>query len=280
MSTLISTPLRAKDWVAPFMRPMPAIFTYARLTLRPGEGTAPELLGEFRRTVAALGGTLDAACHEVSIPEEASRVIRRRCGTAAELRGQDLATALDRICADLVSLQRTYRRELKTLASNEAELFRELYRRTVRPKKIMVIYSGQTIDQSERIERKMTERCYYDYEAVGEDWVSARPRTADLVAFLPGERPIPANVLEMVEGCSVPTLILMGTDRATDAENMALLKTEHLYRKSGYSVLRSPFTPLRLYQTIDAILMRHLAGAGAAVPLPATDSPAADVAAA
>jgi hypothetical protein len=280
MGTLITTPLRAKDWVVPFMRPMPAIFTYARLTLQPGEATGAQLADEFRSLVAALGGTLDAACHEVGIPEEGSRVIRRRCTAAAELRGQDLAGALDRICADLVSLQRTYRRELKRLASNEAELFRELYRRTVRPKKIMVIFSGETQDQSERLERKLTERCYYDYEAVGEDWVSARPRTADLVAFVPGERPIPVNILEMVEACSVPMLILMGSDGAADAQNMALLKTEHLYRKSGYSVLRSPFTPLRLYQTIDAILMRHLAGAEAAVPLPATDRPEADAAAA
>ncbi len=258
MTSLITTPLKASELIAPIMRPLPTIFTYARLTSEPKGGDSSVLRDEFRASVAALTTIIETACREGEIPDEASQPVLDCCGELLGKRGSELASRLDALCAALTTLHGEHRKALKRAVDSDPDRYRDLYRQMTRPKKVMVIYCEKGVGQADRLERTLSDRCYYDYEAVGEDWVSARPRTADVVVFGPCQQAIQPNVMSMVEASEVPILILIATDAKSDRENMAMLKVEHLYRKNGYKVLRGPFAPARLYQAIDSLYLQHL----------------------
>jgi len=148
---------------------------------------------------------------------------------------------------------------------------RDLYRELGQPKKLLICYGEENSSQADSLERKLSDRCYYEYESVGQDWSATRAGVADLVVFVPGSRPIPAKTLASVASSGTPFVILIGGNKAEDMANMALMKSEYLYRKSGYNVLHSPFTPPRLYSAIDGIHLRHLAGK--LLPLPGQQVP-------
>ncbi len=253
------TPLKVKGLIAPVMRPLPTIFTYARLTARTRAQVAHVLDDEFRASTTALVEIIEKAGRDACLPREDWRRVQDRCIALTGLRGEELAAGLDILCAELTTLHESYGRDLQKAYSADSDRYRELYRQVAIPKKLLVCYSESGQAASDSLERKLTERCYYDYEAVGQDWGENRRGTADVVVFAPTEKPIPNNLLARAEGYGMPLLILVGGNKVQDMQNMAMLKSEFLYRKANYNVLHSPFNPPRLYSTIDSLYLRHLA---------------------
>ena len=254
------TPMKVKGLTAPIMRPLPTIFTYARLTAESNGASAQALDDEFNASLTALVEIIETAGRDADIPQDAIRGVLDSGIDIANLRGEELAAGLDGFCAELTALHQAHGKELQKAVSAHSERFRELYRQSALTKKLLVCYWEGLDKQSDSLERKLTDRCYYDYEAVDEDWGETQQGSADMVLFAPSKNPIPENLLARAESCSMPVLILMGGNKAEDMQNMALMKSEYLYRKAGYNVLRSPFNPPRLYSAIDAIYLRHLAG--------------------
>ena len=253
------TPLKIKGLIPPIMRPLPTIFTYARLTAESRGVTAQVLDDEFNANLAALVEIIEKAGRDAGIPKNAWWSVQESCLALANLRGEDLAAGLDKFCAALTSLHASHGKDLQKAVKAEVDQYRQLYREVGRPKNLLVCYCEGLDKQSDSLERKLVDRCYYDYKAVAEDWGKTQQGSADVVIFAPSEKPIPNNLITRAEGCLMPVLILMGGDKAKDLQNMALMKSEFLYRKSGFNVLRTPFNPPRLYSAIDAIYLRHLA---------------------
>lgn len=272
MSALIR-PLKVAGIVAPIMRPLPTLFTYARLTAQTGGKSTRSLDEEFSANLQALTAIVDEVCQKAGVPPNTCQGILDHLNIISGLTGTELAAGLDKLCAELTELHREHGKDLKKAVAAEPEHYRELYCRHAPPKKLLVCYSDGKSEQADSLERKLTDRCYYEYEGADHEWSTSRAGSADLVVFAPSERPIPANVLAAVHSYGMPLLILMGGNKAEDMQNMALLKSEYLYRKSGHNVLHSPFTPPRLYSTIDAIYLRHLAGK--LLDLPREKEPAA-----
>jgi len=258
MSAVV-TPLKIKGLIAPIMRPLPTIFTYARLTVASQGRSVQVLDNEFSAAMNALVEIIEKAGRDTGIPREDWRRVQDLCISLASTRGEELASGLDAVCAELTSLHRSYGRNLQKSYAANTERYRELYRQVAIPKKILVCYSEQGEASGDSLERKLTERCYYDYESVGLDWGENQKGTADVVVFAPSKNPIPGNLLSRAEGYRMPFLILVGFDKAKDMQNMAMLKSAFLYQKANYNVLHSPFNPPRLYSTIDALYLRHLA---------------------
>jgi hypothetical protein len=265
MSAVI-TPLKVAGIVAPIMRPLPTIFTYARLTTQSHGKSAQALDEEYRANLQALAAIIEQLCQDAGIARDDWQGIIDHLDAISDLAGGELAAGLDKLCADLTELHRVHGKDLKSRAATDPDRYHQLYCQLAPPKKLLICYSDGRTEQADSLERKLADRCYYEYEAVHENWRATRTGSADLVVFAPSARPIPASTLSAVESYGMPLLILMGGNKADDQENMALLKSEYLYRKSGYNVLHSPFTPARLYSTIDAIYLRHLAGK--LMPLP------------
>jgi antirestriction protein len=265
MSALIK-PLRVAGITAPMLRPLPTIFTYARITAETDGQSVPALDDEYTANVQALADIVDRANREADTPREAWQGIIEHLISITDLMGADLATSLDKLTADLTKLHQEHGKNLRKAITANPDAYRDLYRDKATAKKLLVCYSDEPSDQAESLERKLRERCYYDYESVARDWSVTRTGEADLVVFAPSQRPIPDSILSVVEAYGMPLLILMGGDKADDMENMALMKSEYLYRRRGYTVLRTPFTPARLYSAIDSLYLRHLAGKLLALP--------------
>jgi hypothetical protein len=255
----VVTPLKIKGLIAPLMRPLPTIFTYARLTVDSKGRSVQVLDDEFTASMTALVEIIEKAGRDAGIPREDWRRVQDQCISLVNTRGEDLAAGLDTLCAELTSLHMSYGRDLQKTYSENSHRYRELYRQVAIPKKLLVCYCEEANNQSDSLERKLTERCYYDYESVGMDWGENQKGSADVVVFAPSQNPIPANLLARAEGYHMPFLILVGFDKKKDMQNMAMLKSAFLYQKADYHVLHSPFNPPRLYSTIDALYLRHLA---------------------
>jgi len=268
MRSLI-TPLKVAGLIAPILRPLPTIFNYARLTASTGGKSTQAIDDEFHASLRALAETIEAVSRDAGIPDQNWQPLVDKCIELAQLTGEDLAAGLDGFCAGLTDLHKSHGKDLRKAVAAAPEKFRDLYRQAALPKKLLLCYSEERDDQADSLERKLSDRCHYDYVAVEGDW-TAVSASVDLLVFAPSDKPIPANLLAIAESYGLPFLILMAPSKDEnedeEMENMALMKAEHLYRKSGYNVLRSPFTPARLYSTIDGICLRHLAGKVLPIP--------------
>jgi hypothetical protein len=267
MNAAAITPIKVAGIIAPILRPLPTLFAYARVTADPRLKIAPALQEEFEANLRALATILDRVGKDAQIPASAMRAAIDRCISLAQLQGTELAGGLDQLCAALTSLHQEHGKGLRKAVAGDPERYRELYRSTAPTKTVLVFHSDESPDESDSLERKLTDRCYYDCHTVVKDWNKAPFHEADFVVFAPSKRPIEANIMAIVDSYKLPFLILMGSEKTQDQENMALMKSEFLYRKSGYDVLRNPFNPPRLYHTIDAIYMRHLASKVLAIPV-------------
>jgi hypothetical protein len=254
------TPLRIKGLVAPVMRPLPTLFNHARLTADGAETPAEALEEAFQANLTALAEILEKIGQDAGLPSASSRPVLDACFDLASLRGEDLAAGLDRFCAQLTALHEAEGKAMRKAVIDGGPAYRDLYRRLVGPKNVLVCCEEGEGSVPESLERKLTERCYYDCSTVVGDWTAAPGSSADVVLFAPSRRPLAKSSLTVAESNGLPFLILTGGNKTEDMQNMALMKAEHHYRQSGYNVLRSPFNPPRLYSAIDGILMRHLAG--------------------
>jgi hypothetical protein len=266
MSAITITPIKTAGMVAPVLRPLPVMFAYARLTAESQGRTASLLDNEFNANLRALAAIVDKLGRSSGGSDAACRKVIDRCVAISGLTGVDLATGLDGLCADLTAWHQESGKTLRQAVAADQEGYRDLYRKTVPAKNILLLHVDEPLDQIESLERKLRDRCYYDCESVPGDWTNARFDGSDFVLFAPTQRPIEANIMATIERHKLPFLILMGQDRSQDQQNMALLKSEFLYRKSGYQVLRNPFNPPRLYYAIDSIGIKHLATTVLAIP--------------
>lgn len=252
-------PVPFKSLPAPFLRLIPTISEYARLTAARGAEVGPEVRQRFTAHVRALQAFLTAVAQACERATGAIEPLGHRCGAMASLRGAELA----RCSADLIEgLQAVYRSDRKVIRDSIAdapEHYRELYTSEVRPLKVLAIFADNVWAESEKMGAKLTESCWYDYrrhrESAGLAWLE----DTDIALFAPGQQPIRANIEEAVMGAQVPVLVLAGLNKHEDAGGMAELRTAFWYRRLKFRVLHAPFASVRLYRTIDVLHLRHLA---------------------
>jgi len=254
---LKSVPL--KSLPAPFLRLIPTISEYARLTAARGAEVGPEVRERFTAHVRALQAFLTAVAQASERAAGAIEPLRQRCDAMVTLRGAELARSSAHLTKGLQAVYRSDRKVIRNSIAEAPDHYRELYTTEVRPLRILAIYAEEVWAESEKMGAKLTESCWYAYrrhrESAGLAWLDG----IDIALFAPGQQPIRANIEEAVMGAQVPVLVLAGLKKHEDAGEMAELRTAFWYRRLKFRVLHAPFASVRLFRTIDVLHLRHLA---------------------
>jgi hypothetical protein len=266
------SPIPLKTLPTPLIRLLPAICTYARLTVAEREGSAsklgPQVVKLYRAHVRVLELMLRAAADSAGLEPVAIQPLLQLGYRLGDLRGQQLADAYSDFLAKWKALYEIHHDRLRKAMSENSELYRELYWREVGRRNLLVIYSDETWAAAEKMGRKLSERCWYSCVQCRESEGAVWPAEVDVVLLVPGTRPIQASIERALERAEKPVLVLAGLadTKAAKGEldnnlehNMAVLRTEFRYKTCQYNVLHGPFAPVRLYQAIDKLYLQNLA---------------------
>ncbi len=258
MGGLELKPIPFKSLPRHLLRPFPTLFEFARLTAADAEvGSVAR-----RRYVAnlrALKAMLAVTTRGHELSSEAVEPLIHRCEAMVSLRGAELAAAFEPLMEGMQAIYEADRDAIKEAIAEDPDLYRELYRAEVKPIRVLAVYAEDTWDRSEKMGDKLVDRCWYDHwshrEGEGMVWLDA----IDVVLFAPGKKSIGASIEEAVARAEIPILVLAGWIKQKDPQGMVELRLEHMYRTTGFNVLHGPFPPVRLYQIIDKLHLRHLA---------------------
>ena len=259
-------PLPIKGLAAPLLRPLPTILTYVNLTANAGIGGNSAGRRLFTVHLRAFKAILIALSRSAKIPEERIRPLLNRCQDLQNAGFWDLSDLLAGFMKELQGLHEGNSQLLKDAAKEQSERLGQLFRAETGPSRLVAVYNDQTWPLAEKLNTKLVDGCWYDseshHENDGLDWLPS----ADLVLLVSGESPLRPDIGKAVIQGNVAALVLKEPGPVKSIQNMAALRTEHLYRQGGHRVLRGPFAPIRLYQAIDGCLVRQLLGQEAVLP--------------
>ncbi len=257
MAELELKPIPIKSLPAPLLRSTPTIFEYARITAEAEVGSV--VRRQFTAHLRALKAMLAVLVRGSDVSPLVVEPLIHRCESMSMLRGAELAASFTVLVEGLQTIYETDRKAVREALVGDPDLCREIFRAEVRPKRILAIYAEDTWDRSEKMKAKLVDRCWYDQRRFREGDGMVWLEDTDLVIFAPGKRSIAETIEEAVARAGLPVLVLAGWVKQADPQGMVELRLEHMYRQSGFDVLHGPFPPVRLYQTIDKIHLRHLA---------------------
>jgi len=260
------SPLPIKGLAAPLLRPLPTILTYVNLTANAGNGGSSAGRRLFTVHLRAFKAILVALTRSVNIPDEDIRPLLNRCQDLQSAGFWDLSELLAGFMKELQGLHAGCGQLLKDAAKEQKDDLGRLFRAETGPSRLVAVYNDQTWPMAEKLNAKLVDGCWYDSECRHENDGSSWLGSTDLVLLVSGESPVRPDIQKAVKLEKVAALVLKDTGTAKTQQNMAALRTEHLYRQGGHRVLRGPFAPIRLYQAIDGCLVRQLLGQKAVLP--------------
>jgi hypothetical protein len=259
-------PLPIKGLAAPLLRPLPTIFTYVNLTANSGTGGNSAGRRLFTVHLRAFKAILIALTRSAQISDERIRPLLNRCQDLQNVSFWDLSDLLNGFMKELQGLHEGLSPLLKAAAKEQNERLGQLFRAETGPSRLVAVYNDQTWPMAEKLNAKLVDGCWYDSESRHENDGLGWLKSVDLVLLVSGELPIRLDIEKAVKQEKVAALVLKDTGPANIQQNMAALRTEHLYHQAGHRVLRGPFAPVRLYQAIDGCLVRQLLGQPAVLP--------------
>jgi hypothetical protein len=260
------SPLPIKGLAAPLLRPLPTVLTYVKLTANAGNGGSTAGRRLFSINLRAFKAILIALTRSARISEEKIRPLLNRCRDLQEAGFWDLSDLLTGFIAELQGLHQENGSILKETAKKEDKRLGKLYRAETGPTRLVAVFNDQTWAGADKLMAKLVDGCWYDCESRHEHEGLNLFDEKDLILIVSGEAAVRPDIEQAVQQAQLPALVLKDAGPAKQPQNMAALRTEHLYRQGGHRVLRGPFANIRLYQAIDACLVRHLLGKKVALP--------------
>lgn len=254
-------PLPLKSLPAPIARLVPTLLEYARLGPAPGPAARRRYAAHLRALKAFLAA-MDKCDGEL---RPAIAPLIDRCSDLAASGGAaagNLAVLLE----ELQALQSEHRKALRAVVASHSDLFRDLYRDRVPPIQTLGVYARETWPASAKLYTRFVDRCWYEHLRHRESDGPASLAGIDVVFIAPGRWPIGSNHVAAADRSGLPVVVLAGLEDGDAATSMPALKLDHGYRKEGRRVLRRPFSAVRLYQLVDKLHLRRLAGRAAEVP--------------
>lgn len=260
------SPVPIKGLAAPLLRPLPTILTFVKLTANAGNGGGTAARHLFTVHLRAFQAILIALSRSAHLPDEVIRSLLRRCQDLQQARFWDLSDLLADFMKELHDLHQGQSGNLKEAAKMKRERLGELFRAETGPTRLVAVHNDQTWPVASKLRSKLIQGCWYRSQSRHEKDGLGRVEATDMVLLVSGESAVRPDIEKAVQQSKAAALVLKETATANARQNMAALRTEHLYRQSGLRVLRGPLAPIRLYQAIDGGLVRHLLDKKTALP--------------
>jgi hypothetical protein len=248
-----------KSLPSPLLRLLPVIFEYVRLTAVDGTNVGPVARHLYVAHVRIFKTFLRTMAESAQLAPKVVEPLTRRCDSLITLRGADLIDTFSDLVEGVQSFYASDRKRIRDAVDAAPDLFRDLYLAATKPTRILAVYAEDTWAGSEKIESRLTDGCWYDHRPLCESEGVPRLDDVDVELLVPGQRPFRADIEGAVARSAVPVLVLAGSSKQRTQEDMMTRRTEYWYQRRGLRVLHAPFVPVRLYQVIDGLHLRHKA---------------------
>jgi hypothetical protein len=135
--------------------------------------------------------------------------------------------------------------------------FRDIYRSSVRVKKLALIYENEVTERVSSLKDMLCEKCYYDVELKTEESLKSEPVRSDFALYAPTS--LPGQVyLDGMPNARVPLLLMVDLGKKLEECSMADLRRVFRHQQRDIDMLYSPFPPIRLFQKVDMGYIEHL----------------------
>mgnify|MGYP001817816271 CR=1 FL=1 len=259
MAQRYSKPLKIKGIASPLLRPLPVLFSFLNLAQRHPHQVSESVRSLFTSHLRAFRAILVALGRGTALPPDATAQLVSLCDRLAMSGTSDPGWRLVEGKQALRRLQEQYGPELLRTARRQKDHLAELFRTETGPLRLEVVHHDETAERGSKIRARLVDECWYDcrirHENEGFDGLTA----ADLVLLVPSATPIRSDLVQALGEHETACLVLIRTGTAGPNRDMAALRSSHLYRKEGHAVMQGPSVPLRLYQTVDRLVLYHRA---------------------
>jgi hypothetical protein len=252
-------PVSVKGFPKPLLRPLPTLLAYANLKTPLNYENASAVRRQFTTHLRVFRAMLVLFARSAGLPPETTGRLLLKCDGLADKSESDLYEDIIGLLQDVQDLNEQYGDIMKAAAKDQGERLKDIFRDETGPRRLITVHNEETWKLAGDLNTKLINSCWYDSEGSHEKNGPIWLHTTDLIVLVPGQRSIRPDIEQAIVEANIPIIVLTGAGSKDDPQNMAALRTEHAYRTSQHTVLRRPFTPVRLYQAIDGCYLRHLA---------------------
>jgi hypothetical protein len=140
--------------------------------------------------------------------------------------------------------------------------FRDIYRSSVRVKKLALIYENEVTERVTSLKDILCEKCYYNVDLKSEESLKSERVHSDFALYAPTS--LPGQVyLDGMPNARVPLLLMVDLGKKLEDCSMADLRRVFRHQQRDIDMLYSPFPPIRLFQKVDIGYIEHLYKHGA-----------------
>ncbi len=247
--------------VVPFqlLRPLPTIFASVGGIM--GENALPKMPVKVRQEFDAHLDCLSEMVNTLSEMKTFSSSDRDRLSRmVVEMKEAD--------SADLCEKTSLFNRGLEEVCENQKTavreecrahpfVFRDIYRHTVRVKKLCLIYQNETDARIGSLKELLCDRCYYDVETRSEESIKSQPVNSEFVIYAPTQHAGDVYFDGMPKA-GIPLLLMVDLGKSIEDCSIADLRRVFRHQQNHIDVLYSPFPPIQLFQKIDITYIQNL----------------------
>ena len=247
--------------VVPFqlLRPLPSIF--ASVQGISGEDARPEMpvkvRTEFESHLDCLSEMLNALSEMKALPEADHDKLLQMIGGMREAKTGDLCEKTALLNSGLEKICERQKTPIKEECRAHPAKFRDMYRNTVRVKKLCLICQDEPNERVSSLKETLSQRCYYDVETKLEESIKSESVDSDFVIYTPSQ-PAGEVYFDGMPKAGIPLLMMIELGKKTEECSIADLRRVFQHQQNNIDVLYSPFPPIRLFQKIDIAYVQNL----------------------
>jgi antirestriction protein len=247
--------------VVPFqlLRPLPTIF--ASVSGVAGEGCSKEMpasvRNEFDSHLDCFSDMVNALGEMKALTPAEGDKLSRMVTEVKEAQGSTLCektSLFNRCLEEICESQKT---AVKEECRAHPFVFRDIYRNSVRVKKLCLIYQDENNDRVSSLKEMLCDRCYYDVETRSEESIKSQPVHSDFVIYAPTQHAGDVYFDGMPKA-GLPLLLMIDLGKSIEDCSIADLRRVFRHQQNNIDVLYSPFPPIQLFQKIDITYIQNL----------------------
>ncbi len=247
--------------VVPFqlLRPLPTIF--ASVSGVAGEGCSKEMPVSVRKEFDSHLDCLSDMVNELTEMKAFSPLDRDKLSRALvevkEAEGPALCEKTSLFNRSLEEICESQKTAVKEECRAHPFVFRDIYRNSVRVKKLCLIYQEEINERIGSLKELLCDRCYYDVETRSEESIKSQPVHSDFVIYAPTQHAGDVYFDGMPKA-GLPLLLMIDLGKSIEDCSIADLRRVFRHQQNNIDVLYSPFPPIQLFQKIDITYIQNL----------------------
>jgi hypothetical protein len=247
--------------VVPFqlLRPLPTIFASVQGVSGECAGLEmpPAVREEFTSHLNCMTGMLKALAEMSPSLVSDCESLLESINKLNQEKSAALCEETSAFNSDLERMCENHKIPVREECRSHAFMFRDIYRSTVRIKKVTLIFRDEVNERVSSLKDLLCDKCYYDVELKSEESLKSEPVRSDFALYAPSS--FPGQVyLDGMPNARIPMLLMIDFGKKLEECSIADLRRVFRHQQRNIDILYSPFPPIRLFQKVDIGYIEHL----------------------